>query len=186
MNDIDVRQRVIRKLENYNETKREIERVSEILGDLNDSISVLSSDAFLDGVAYERTFSHAHSSDLGVSHTEGTISDKTYTCVERRAELLGKREAIRDEQKDRLDMLEAGCERLDRYLAHLEGEQQEILRELYFEKIPLKVVAIERHYSTKTVQRYRDKAINILVSMYKPLYDAVDFNEVESDSEVEL
>lgn len=68
-----------------------------------------------------------------------------------------------------LNSLETKINRLNNCVAQLEKDYAQVIRSIYFESHSLKEVATEMHVSERTIQRYRDIAINELVLMYELL-----------------
>jgi len=62
--------------------------------------------------------------------------------------------------------VEAKVRRLEKYVSLLKEPNSTILRRHYLEDIPLKVVGAEMHIKERSLQRYRDSAVDDLAGMY--------------------
>ena len=100
----------------------------------------------------------------------GTIADKTLHAAIKYEE---KTTTLNNECITsiivQLNSLETKINRLNNCVAQLEKDYAQVIRSIYFESHSLKEVATEMHVSERTIQRYRDIAINELVLMYELL-----------------
>ncbi len=100
----------------------------------------------------------------------GTIADKTLHAAIKYEE---KTTTLNNECITsiivQLNSLETKINRLNNCVAQLEKDYAQVIRSIYFESHGLKEVATEMHVSERTIQRYRDIAINELVLMYELL-----------------
>lgn len=113
----------------------------------------------------------AKSDSIGSS--SGYISDKTFYIAanyQEKAEQLN-RERVTSISGE-LVRLEQKLARLDYCVSQLAPNQASAVRGLYYENKDLKTLAIELHISERTVQRYRDSAIEELATMYETLQNA--------------
>lgn len=101
------------------------------------------------------------------------ISDKTFYIAvnyQEKAERLN-REKVTSISEELL-RLEQKLSRLEYCVKKLPSSRAEVIRGLYFERKELKNLALEMHISDRTVQRYRDSAIEELALMYETLQNA--------------
>lgn len=103
----------------------------------------------------------------------GSISDRTAGIALSYREKAEKANAdIRTAILDQLRPLLLRKERLDRCVKHLPPVYHKVLSALYMQGNSIKSLATQMHISERTIQRYRDKAIGELVSMFELLEKA--------------
>ena len=109
----------------------------------------------------------------GIGSPGGYISDKTFYIAvnyQEKAERLNREKVTSISEE--LIRLEQKLSRLEYCVKQLPSSRAEVIRGLYFEREELKNLALEMHISDRTVQRYRDSAIEELALMYETLQNA--------------
>lgn len=112
----------------------------------------------------------AFSKGTGNVPTKGHISDKTYyvalNYLERTADLDAECISIITEQ---LEALEMRVNRLKHCVKQLRPHHKQVIVGLYFDEKNFRMLSSEMHVSERTIQRYRDAAIDELAEMYEIL-----------------
>lgn len=115
----------------------------------------------------------ALSKGTGNAPAKGHISDKTYyialNYLDRAADLNAERISNITGQ---LRPLESRINRLSHCVKQLRPDHERVIVSLYFDGKNIRSLAAEMHISERTVQRYRDAAIDELVQMYEILSEA--------------
>lgn len=115
----------------------------------------------------------AFSKGTGNVPTKGHISDKTYyialNYLDRAAGLNAERISNITGQ---LRLLESRVNRLTHCVKQLRPDHERVITGLYFDNKNLRTLAAEMHISERTIQRYRDAAIEELAQMYEVLSEA--------------
>lgn len=108
----------------------------------------------------------ALSREEGASIPVGKMFDKTSNVALQYRDLTEK---LNGETKasvlNQLCPLKARKERLDRCITLLSPVDNRVITGIYIQKKTIKDLALELHVSERTIQRYRDNAIDELVSM---------------------
>lgn len=109
----------------------------------------------------------------GGKGSAGYISDKTYYIAMNYQE---KTESMNQENvssiSKELRQLEQKVSRLEHCVSQLIPAQQSVIKGIYFENKGLKNLAVELHLSERTLQRYKESAVDVLVAMYETLSKA--------------
>ena len=115
----------------------------------------------------------ALSKGIGTAPAKGYISDKTYyialNYLDRTADLNAERISSITGQ---LRPLESRINRLVHCVKQLRPDHERVIVGLYFDGKNIRALATEMHISERTVQRYRDAAIDELAEMYEILSEA--------------
>lgn len=156
-----LKESIIRTLENYRKYAQQIALLQYELAHLDR----ISADEMLEAMALSK--------GTGNAPTKGHISDKTYyialNYLDRAADLNAERISSITSQ---LRPLEIRVNRLAHCVKQLRPDHEQVIVGLYFDGKNLRVLASEMHISERTVQRYRDAAIDELVQMYEILSEA--------------
>ena len=106
-------------------------------------------------------------------HGFTTRSDKTYyialNYLDRTADLNAERISNITGQ---LRLLESRVNRLVHCVKQLRADHEQVIVGLYFDGKNIRALASEMHISERTVQRYRNAAIDELAEMYEILSEA--------------
>lgn len=152
---------IVDTLENYQKYIRQIALLQYELAHLDR----ISADEMLEAMALSK--------GTGNAPTKGHISDKTYyialNYLNRAADLNAERISTITGQ---LRPLESRVNRLLHCVKQLRPDHEQVISGLYFDGKNLRSLASEMHISERTVQRYRDAAINELAEMYEILSEA--------------
>lgn len=153
-----LRQYVIKSLVNYSNVERQIQLLQcELL--LSEKIT---SNEMLEVMAFEK--------GEGGNGPKGYVSDKTASVAMRYRERANElNEETRRALMEQLIPLRSQKDRLDRCIMLLSPMSKSILVGFYMNKRTIKDLALELHLSERTIQRYRDNAIDEVVSMYELL-----------------
>lgn len=152
---------VVRLLETY---KSDMQQIAILRYELAHPQQVLSTE-MLEALALAK-------GDGGKGNT-GYISDKTYYIAmnyQEKAESMNQ-ENVSSISKE-LRQLEQKVSRLEHCVSQLIPAQQSVVRGIYFESKGLKNLATELHLSERTLQRYKESAVDVLVAMYETLSKA--------------
>lgn len=109
----------------------------------------------------------------GVGAPTGYVSDKTFYIA---ANYQEKAEQLNRERTSSISgellPLEQKLSRLEYCVSQLDASLAGVIRGLYFKGQDQKSLAMDLHISERTVQRYRDSAVQELVTMYETLQKA--------------
>lgn len=156
-----LKESIIRTLENYRKYAQQIALLQYELAHHNR----ISSDEMLEAMALSK--------GIGNAPTKGHISDKTYyialNYLDRAADLNAERIS---NITGLLRPLESRVNRLVHCVKQLRADHQQVIVGLYFDGKNIRALASEMHISERTVQRYRDAAIDELAEMYEILSEA--------------
>ena len=156
-----LKEAIICTLENYRKYTQQIALLRYELAHHNR----ISADEMLEAMALSK--------GTGNAPTKGHISDKTYyialNYLDRTADLNAERISNITGQ---LRPLESRVNRLVHCVKQLRADHQQVIVGLYFDGKNIRALASEMHISERTVQRYRDAAIDELAEMYKILSEA--------------
>ena len=154
-----IRSYVVECLENYCRAAREIDLLQCELA----SLGAVSAEDVLETMAFAKGDNEVHG-------PKWHMSDKTSSIAVRYRDVAVK---MNDEAKlgvmSQLFPLKAKKERLDRCIMFLSAINNKVITGLYIQERAVKDLALELHVSERTVQRYRDNAVDELVSMYEIL-----------------
>lgn len=115
----------------------------------------------------------AFSREEGASIPVGKMFDKTSNVALQYRDLTEKlNEETTISVLNQLCPLKARKERLDRCIKLLSPIDNRVITGIYIQKRTIKDLALELHVSERTIQRYRDNAIDELGSMYELLEHA--------------
>ena len=157
----EMKQYVVRLLESY---RSDMQHIAILRYELAHPQQVLPTE-MLEALALAR--------GDGSRGNSGFISDKTYYIAmnyQEKAECVNY-ENVSSIAKE-LRQLEQKVERLDRCISQLLPAQQSVIRGIYFANMGLKSLAEELHLSERTLQRYKEKAVDELTAMYGTLSKA--------------
>lgn len=153
-----LKESIIRTLENYRKYTQQIALLQYELSHLDR----ISADEMLEAMALSK--------GTGKAPTKGHISDKTYyialNYLDRTSDLNAERISNITGQ---LRPLESRVNRLVHCVKQLRADHQQVIVGLYFDGKNIRALASEMHISERTVQRYRDAAIDELAEMYEIL-----------------
>ena len=156
-----LKESIIQMLENYRKYTQQIALLRYELAH-HDRISA---DEMLEAMALSK--------GIGSAPAKGYISDKTYyialNYLDRTADLNAERISSITGQ---LRLLETRVNRLAHCVKQLRSDHEQVIVGLYFDGKSIRALASEMHISERTVQRYRDAAINELAQMYEILSEA--------------
>lgn len=156
-----LKEAIICTLENYRKYTQQIALLRYELAHHNR----ISADEMLEAMALSK--------GTGNVPTKGHVSDKTYyialNYLDRAADLNAERISNITSQ---LRPLESRVNRLAHCVKQLRSDHEQVISGLYFDGKNLRTLASEMHISERTVQRYRDAAINELTEMYEMLTEA--------------
>lgn len=156
-----LKESIIRTLENYRKYSQQIALLQYELSHLDR----ISADEMLEAMALSK--------GTGKAPTKGHISDKTYyialNYLDRTSDLNAERISNITGQ---LRPLESRVNRLVHCVKQLRADHQQVIVGLYFDGKNIRALASEMHISERTVQRYRDAAIDELAEMYQILSEA--------------
>lgn len=156
-----LKESIIRTLENYRKYAQQIALLQYELAHLDR----ISADEMLEAMALSK--------GTGNAPTKGHISDKTYyialNYLDRAADLNAERISNITGQ---LRPLESRVNRLVHCVKQLRPDHERVIDGLYFDGKNIRALASEMHISERTVQRYRDAAIDELTEMYEVLTEA--------------
>lgn len=154
-----IRTYVVECLESYSQVAREIELLQCELS----SLATVTEKEMLDVMAFAKE-------DSDVRRSKRYVSDRTANIAMYYRDLAVK---INDDTRlgvmSQLRPLKAKKERLDRCIMFLSLISNRVLTGLYIHGRAVKDLALELHISERTVLRYRDNAVEELVSMYNIL-----------------
>lgn len=157
----DLRTYIVDTLENYRKYIRQVALLRYELAHHNR----ISADEMLEAMALSK--------GTGKAPTKGHISDKTYyialNYLDRTSDLNAERISNITGQ---LRPLESRVNRLVHCVKQLRADHQQVIVGLYFDGKNIRALASEMHISERTVQRYRDAAIDELAEMYEILSEA--------------
>lgn len=157
----DLRTYIVDTLENY---RKYIQQVALLRYELAHH-NRISADEMLEAMALSK--------GTGNAPTKSHISDKTYyialNYLDRAADLNAERISNITGQ---LRPLESRVNRLVHCVKQLRSDHQQVIVGLYFDGKNIRALASEMHISERTVQRYRDAAIDELAQMYEVLSEA--------------
>ncbi len=157
----DLRTYIVDTLENY---RKYIQQVALLRYELAHH-NRISADEMLEAMALSK--------GTGNAPTKSHISDKTYyialNYLDRAADLNAERISNITGQ---LRPLESRVNRLVHCVKQLRSDHQQVIVGLYFDGKNIRALASEMHISERTVQRYRDAAIDELAQMYEILSEA--------------
>lgn len=156
-----LKESIIRTLENYRKYTQQIALLRYELTYHNS----ISADEMLEAMALSK--------GTGNAPAKSHISDKTYyialNYLERTADLNAERISNITGQ---LRPLESRINRLSHCVKQLRPDHERVIAGLYFDGKNIRALASEMHISERTVQRYRDAAIDELTEMYEVLTEA--------------
>ena len=156
-----LKEAIICTLENYRKYTQQIALLRYELAHHNR----ISADEMLEAMALSK--------GTGNTPTKGHISDKTYyialNYLDRTADLNAERISNITGQ---LRPLESRVNRLVHCVKQLRPDHERVIAGLYFDGKNIRALASEMHISERTVQRYRDAAIDELTEMYEVLTEA--------------
>lgn len=156
-----LKEAIICTLENYRKYTQQIALLRYELAHHNR----ISADEMLEAMALSK--------GIGNAPTKGHISDKTYyialNYLDRAADLNAERISNITGQ---LKPLEIRVNRLAHCVKQLRPDHEQVIVGLYFDGKNIRALASEMHISERTVQRYRDAAIDELAEMYQILSEA--------------
>lgn len=145
-------------LENYAKNEQQIELLQCELS----SISLISENEMIEAL----TFSKGD----GVTTSKGHVSDKTANIAMQYRDMINEmNEETIAAVINQLRPLKLQKDRLDRCIGLLSPIHNSIISGLYIQSRTVKDLASEIHVSERTILRYRDNAVNELVSMYELL-----------------
>lgn len=101
----------------------------------------------------------------------GNISDKTYyVATKHEANTFKLNEECFTAIATQLNVLETKTRRLKHCVAQLNPQYTQVISLIYFDAVSIKAVATQMHMSERTIQRYRDAALDELVILYDFLF----------------
>ncbi len=157
----ELKQYIIYTLENYRKYTQQIALLRYELTHLDR----ISADEMLEAMALSK--------GTGSVPAKGRISDKTYYIALNYLDCAADLNAERISNiTSQLRPLEFRVDRLVHCVKQLRPDHEQVISGLYFDSKNLRVLASEMHISERTVQRYRDAAIDELAQMYEILSEA--------------
>lgn len=154
---VETKAKVVSLLESYTKREREIAVLRYELS----HFAHISQSEMIETMA----FGH---DDVSIGHSGGHISDKTlYIALNYQEKADKLNNCGMNEIAGKLVILEQEQNRLKHYISLLELRQAEVIRLLYIKRMTQKEVEAALNYSTKTIRKTRDEALEILAEMYE-------------------
>lgn len=126
----------------------------------------ISAQEMLEAMAFSR-------GEDGSKPQGGHISDKTFQIAAQYREMaIQRNQEERQELLEQIERLEQKLRRIEFCVAQLQPDQATVIKGLYFEGKGQRDLVDELHLSSSTVQRYRDKGVQAIASMYILLQDS--------------
>ena len=108
------------------------------------------------------------SRNIAILPTAGKVADKTYqVAITHEENTTTLNSECVTAILGQLNVLEIKTKRLQHCVEQLKAEQAQTINMIYFQAKSIKAVAVEMHVSERTVQRYRDAALDELVVLYE-------------------
>lgn len=154
---VDMKERVMILLENYNERERQIALLHY---EMQHTVRV-SPEEIIDAMSL------GHGDGMGGS-SKGHISDKTmYIALNYQEKMERMNADAAGEIAQRLLELEAEQDRLRYYVSLLKKREAEVIRLFYMEQMTMDNVEKEMHLSAKTLRKLKNQAVDALTAMYE-------------------
>lgn len=107
---------------------------------------------------------------IGGWKKHASIPNRTmHTALEHKKKAHEINEEIVSQIANELSIAEAEVEKLEYYISLLKEEHANVLRHYYFEEKTWPMIVDELYSSRKTLQNYRDQALQALVTMYETI-----------------
>ena len=160
--DLNLRKNIIKMLEDYQKSKQQIALLRYEIAHPQE----ISHREMMESMIFARGEGNARM-------PQGYVSDKTYYIA---MNYQDKADALNRERNttlsEQLLHLERRVDRLKHSVYQLSSERGAVIRGIYFDGKGYKELAAELHLSERTIQRYKEVAIDDLTMMYEVLYNA--------------